>query len=88
VTICEHLDGTVSVRWGPHVVGRFDAEGRPIEITCSFGRPLEFYTDKASHFNTTRKGKPDPEEDPPDPTQIQRALVELNVGWIGANSPR
>jgi hypothetical protein len=30
VTICEHLDGTVSVRWGPHVVGRFDAEGRPL----------------------------------------------------------
>jgi hypothetical protein len=28
VTICEHLDGTVSVRWGPHVVGRFDAESR------------------------------------------------------------
>jgi hypothetical protein len=31
VTVCEHLDGTVSVRWGPHIVGRFDAEGRPLE---------------------------------------------------------
>jgi hypothetical protein len=31
VTICEHLDGTVSIRWGPHVVGQFDAEGRPLE---------------------------------------------------------
>lgn len=31
VTICEHLDGTVSVRWGPHTVGLFDAEGRPME---------------------------------------------------------
>ena len=31
VTICEHLDGTVSIRWGPHIVGRFDAEGRPLE---------------------------------------------------------
>jgi transposase len=30
VTIHEHLDGTVSVRWGPHVVGRFDAEGKPL----------------------------------------------------------
>jgi transposase len=27
VTIHEHLDGTVSVRWGPHVVGRFSADG-------------------------------------------------------------
>lgn len=31
VMICEHLDGTVSVRWGPHTVGRFDAAGRPLE---------------------------------------------------------
>jgi hypothetical protein len=31
VTICEHVDGTVWVRWGPHIVGRFDAEGRPLE---------------------------------------------------------
>jgi homeodomain-containing protein len=31
VTIHEHLDGTVSIRYGPHVVGRFDASGRPLE---------------------------------------------------------
>ena len=28
VTIHEHLDGNVSVRWGPHVVGQFDATGQ------------------------------------------------------------
>jgi transposase len=28
VTIHEYLDGKVSVRWGPHVVGRFDATGQ------------------------------------------------------------
>jgi len=27
VTIHEHLDGTVSIRFGPHVVGRYTAEG-------------------------------------------------------------
>ena len=26
VTIHEHLDGKVSIRWGPHTVGRFDAQ--------------------------------------------------------------
>lgn len=31
VTICEHLDATVSVRWGPHTVGRFDADGQPLD---------------------------------------------------------
>ncbi len=30
VTIHEHLDGMVSVRWGPHVVGRFTAEGTEV----------------------------------------------------------
>src|SRR5436305_12690741 len=30
VTIHEHLDGRVSLRYGPHVVGRFDQQGRPL----------------------------------------------------------
>jgi transposase len=29
VTIHEHLDETISIRYGPHVVGQFDREGRP-----------------------------------------------------------
>ena len=29
VTIHEHLDETTSIRYGPHVVGQFDREGRP-----------------------------------------------------------
>jgi hypothetical protein len=30
VTIHEHLDGKVSIRYGPHRVGRFDAQGQPL----------------------------------------------------------
>ena len=30
VTVYEHLDGTLSVAYGPHVVGRFDAQGLPL----------------------------------------------------------
>jgi hypothetical protein len=30
VTIHEHLDGKVSIRWGPHTVGRFDANGKSL----------------------------------------------------------
>jgi transposase len=29
VTVCEHLDETWSVRYGPHVVGRYNAQGWP-----------------------------------------------------------
>jgi len=31
VTIHERLDGTVSMRYGPHVVGRFDASGASLQ---------------------------------------------------------
>jgi transposase len=31
VTIHEHLDGTVSIRYGPHVVGRFTSDGKRLE---------------------------------------------------------
>jgi hypothetical protein len=30
ITIHEHLDSTVSMRYGPHLVGRFTADGRPV----------------------------------------------------------
>jgi len=29
VTVCEHLDQTRSIRYGPHVVGRYNAQGWP-----------------------------------------------------------
>ena len=30
VTVHEHLNGTVSIRYGPHVVGRYSGEGKPV----------------------------------------------------------
>jgi transposase len=35
VTIHEHLDGNVSIRFGPHVVGRFDAQGQPLRVKAA-----------------------------------------------------
>jgi hypothetical protein len=29
VTVCEHLDQTWSIRYGPHIVGRYTAQGWP-----------------------------------------------------------
>jgi hypothetical protein len=46
VTICEHLDGTVSVRWGPHIVGRFDAAGQPLEARPGKRRTLASESNK------------------------------------------
>ena len=58
-----------------------------------FGRPVSFYTDKASLFQTAEKRKrdePGVEKDPVEmpPTQIGRALRELGIIWIAAHSPQ
>jgi hypothetical protein len=58
-----------------------------------FGRPVSFYTDKASLFQTAEKYKrdePGVEKDAVEmpPTQIGRALQELGITWIAAHSPQ
>ena len=58
-----------------------------------FGRPLAFYTDKASMFHTAekrRRDEPGVDKDPVEmpPTQIGRALQELAIPWIAAHSPQ
>ena len=35
VTIHQHLDGKVSIRYGPHTVGRFDVQGQPLPAAAS-----------------------------------------------------
>ena len=58
------------------------------------GRPVAFYTDKASLFQTAPKVArdvkelPREERDPLPPTQIGRALRELGITWIPAHSPQ
>ncbi len=58
-----------------------------------FGRPLGFYTDKASIFRTAekrRRDEPGVDKDPVEmpPTQIGRGLRELGIVWIAAHSPQ
>jgi hypothetical protein len=58
-----------------------------------YGRPLAFYTDKASLFHTAekrRRDEPGVDKDPVEmpPTQIGRALRELSIAWIAAHSPQ
>ena len=59
-----------------------------------YGRPIGFYTDKVSLFQTApkiplnSKAVPRDERDPLPPTQIGRALRELDIVWIAAHSPQ
>jgi transposase len=58
------------------------------------GRPVSYYTDKAGLFVTAPKTAryatevAHHERDPLPPTQIGRALRELDIVWIGAHSPQ
>jgi len=57
VTIHEHLDATVSVRYGPHVVGRFDVCGAPLRAKTAkkpkgCGKVGISQTARDSHFST------------------------------------
>jgi transposase len=53
------------------------------------GRPLAIYADKASHFCTTRQASLEEQlHGTPALTQIQRALGELGIKYISANSPQ
>jgi transposase len=54
-----------------------------------YGRPRALYTDKASHFVTTRSASVEEElEDRQAETQIARALRELGIEQILAHSPQ
>ena len=59
-----------------------------------YGRPLSYYTDKAGLFQTAPKTVRRTTDLPRDergclpPTQIGRALRELDIVWIGAHSPQ
>src|SRR5580700_3241329 len=59
-----------------------------------YGRPVSYYTDKASLFQTApkvardSKQLPRDEQEPLPPTQIGRALRELSIVWIAAHSPQ
>jgi hypothetical protein len=63
VTIHEHLEGTVSVRLGPHVVGRFAANGAPLKAEKmkkpkSCGKVEISPTTRDSHFPTATTTRP------------------------------
>ena len=83
------------------LVGRFvthDSTEENLRLLQTYlerhGRPLAFYTDKASLFRTAPKVARDQKEqsrderEPLPPTQIGRALRELGIVWQAAHSPQ
>ena len=89
------IDDATSRLWAQFA--RHDSTAENMRLLGSylekFGRPVSFYTDKASIFQTSpkrRRGEwsQDGEWVEMPPTQIGRALRELGIGWQAAHSPQ
>jgi transposase InsO family protein len=95
VYLIHMIDDATSELSGRFVTGDSTEENMRMlwRYVAKNGRPTSFYTDKASHFQTTPKTsrhlsrlERDPQQLPP--TQIGRALRELGIGWMPAHSPQ
>ena len=65
VTICEHLDGQVSIVYGPHRVGLYTAEGQPLKPAkkrraprCGNDAPWKAWKTQTASFPRLIKGRP------------------------------
>ena len=90
IAMIDDATSRLFARFVPH-----DSTGENMRLLWSylekFGRPLGFYTDKASLFRNNekrRRDEPGVDKDPVEmpPTQIGRALRELDIMWIAAHS--
>jgi len=95
ILLINMIDDATSRWWARFVASDSTVENMNLleRYVKKFGRPLAYYTDKASLFQTAVKTKRDGsgagkgrEELPP--TQIGRALQELAIPWIPAHSPQ
>lgn len=89
------IDDATSRLWARFV--RHDSTEENMKLLWSylekFGRPVAFYTDKASLFRNhekRRRDEPGVDKDAVEmpPTQIGRALRELGITWLAAHSPQ
>ena len=67
VTVCEHLDGRVTIVYGPHLVAQYTAEGQALAVAkkpraprCGNGAPWKAWKSQKADFPTlsTALGNP------------------------------
>jgi transposase len=93
IAMIDDATGELAARFAEH-----DSTAENMRLLWAYleknGRPVAFYTDKASLFQTAPKVRRDhqalsqEEQQPKAPTQIGRALQELQIVWIAAHSPQ
>lgn len=93
IAMIDDASSELTARFAQH-----DSTAENLRLLWSYlernGRPVSFYTDKASLFRTApkvwreEKDLPRDERVPLPPTQIGRALKELGIVWKAAHSPQ
>jgi hypothetical protein len=92
VTICEHLDQSWSIRYGPHVVGRYNAQGwpclpeaKPNRQGKTVGKTLR---GKVLRTFPPRLGNPPKPRDSHFPTVTAAVLTQPQTGHIVCSKKR
>jgi transposase len=87
IALIDDATSTLTARFALH-----DSTEENLAILKSYverqGRPQAVYTDRASLFETAPKGAHHRDAPELQPTQIGRALRELDIRWIGARTPQ
>lgn len=73
VTIYQHLDGTWSIAYGPHLVGRYNQAGLPLQLEA---KPQPQPLGKRGSLRSPRLPRPNPKNNPlkPKPNRTLRVL--------------
>ena len=88
VTVCEHLDGTVSIRWGPHTLGWFDAEGKLIEKTNKKRRGKGGSVEAGGNQKTVPTVSPTPLEISPKARDSHFPTASATSGSVAKPKPK
>jgi transposase len=85
VTIHQHLEGSVSIRYGPHVVGRYTAEGNPISSAKSpasrgKGGPVEAVENPKAVSHRSHRPLEIPRRDSHFPTAAMTTALTKSTG--------
>ena len=80
VMIHEHLDGTMSIRFGPHVVGRYNRQGEPIQSEAKQRRGKGGSVEAGENQKQVFTGSPTPLEISPKAQDFHFSTAPTTVG--------
>ena len=88
VTICEHLDGRVSVRWGPHTLGWFDEAGQAVGKNQHARRGKGGSMGAGENQKAVFTGSHTPLEIPQKPRDSHFSTASTTTGSVSKTKPK